>query len=1436
MNSQNFVRQVRTFDDLFDNPNNTRPAGLAFSSRSQRFLSINPQSSGQTAIEGINTSEDRVSTFNLPASIKPINTAFDDKFNRLLGLNTSGDRLIEVKADTSGNLLPNTLREIDIKAFGIQNAKGVTVASDGTLYVLDGAANKIVRIQPAADGGLTGASVSAIALPPGITNVQGIAFNSSTSRFQVLDPTQRKLYEISQTGGLIATRDLSGLGLKNPQSLVFAPSGDSTDNAQQLSLYVADSDPTSGGIMELSLTAPMIIQETSTPVVLPLVRTTDLSTFPCPDPAGITYNPVLNQLVISDSEINEMPNLFTGSNIFFTTLTGSLVSTARTTNFSNEPTGISYVASSNRYYVSDDDAKKISLVNPPTTNGGPLSLVSQFVTTGFGSNDPEGVTLAPDLGHLFIADGLNAEVYRVTTSGTLVSQFDTASLGVFDPEAIVYDPDTQHLFIGGLLANGQPSNRIAEVTITGTLVRMLDISAANTFKVAGFTLGPSSNNPNAKSIYIVDRGVDNNDNPNENDGKLYEFSLEAPNQAPTLNSFNLTLSEGGTVVLAGSNINITDPDSSSFTYTASSVTGGNFQTLNGGNWTNATSFTTAQIDAGQVRFVHDGGETAPSFQVTANDGAANSNTIAGTVSFTNVNDAPTLNSVSLTVSEGSTVILAGSDFNLTDPDSSSFTYTVSSVTGGNFQTLNGGNWSNATSFTTAQVNAGEVRFAHSGTVAPTFQIQANDGAAVNNLSNLINGTVNFTNINDPPTLNSFSLTVSEGGTVVLAGANIDLTDPDSTAFTYTASSVTGGNFQTLNGGNWTNATSFTTAQIDAGEVRFLHNGGETAPSFQVTANDGALDSNTIAGTVSFTNVNDAPTLNSVSFSIAQGGTTVLTPANLNITDPDSTAFTYTANSVTGGSFQTTSNGTNWTNATSFTSAQVSAGQVRFAHSGTVAPTFQIQANDGAAVNNLSEIIDGTVNFTSIPDPPTLNSFSLTVSEGGTVVLAGANIDLTDPDSTAFTYTASSVTGGNFQTTSNGTTWTNATSFTTAQVSAGQVRFAHSGEEAAPSFQVTANDGTANSNTIAGTVSFTNVNDAPVLNSVSFSVAQGETTVLTPANLNITDPDSTAFTYTASSVTGGSFQTTSNGTTWTNATSFTSAQVSAGQVRFAHSGTVAPTFQIQANDGAAVNNLSNTINGSVSVTQPFSTIYVSLNGNGTVGGISFSDEDILAFNTATQTWSMYFDGSDVGLGSFDVEAFHITSNGSILLALNNATTLPGAGSVDDSDIVSFTPTSTGNNTAGTFQLYFDGSDVGLTTNSEEIDAIALTPDGRLVISTNDSFSVTGVSGNDEDLIVFNSTSLGSTTSGTWSMYFDGSDVSLNQSSNEDVDGAWIHSNGEIYLSTLGSFSVTGLNGDGNDIFRFTPSSTGSNTSGNYAALWDGTAFGLGSQNVDSFFLV
>lgn len=257
------------------------------------------------------------------------------------------------------------------------------------------------------------------------------------------------------------------------------------------------------------------------------------------------------------------------------------------------------------------------------------------------------------------------------------------------------------------------------------------------------------------------------------------------------------------------------------------------------------------------------------------------------------------------------------------------------------------------------------------------------------------------------------------------------------------------------------------------------------------------------------------------------------------------------------------------------------------------------------------------------------------------------------------------------------------------------------------------------------------------------------------------------------------------------------------------------------------------------------LWMSFRSNTSVPGVgTVADDDIVAFDTVAGTWSLIFDGSDVGIGGLEIDGLAVLATGEILMSFTVAGSVPGltggpsGTSVDDSDIVLFTPTSLGADTAGSFSFHFDGSDVGLTSNGEDIDSIALADDGRIIISTTGSVGANGISGGrDEDLFVFNDTSLGASTSGSFQQFFDGSDVGLANSGSEDVDAAGLTSAGNILFSTVGNFSVSGAAGADEDVAEFTPTSLGTSTAGSFTIFLDLSTLGINtSEDIGSLFLI
>lgn len=209
--------------------------------------------------------------------------------------------------------------------------------------------------------------------------------------------------------------------------------------------------------------------------------------------------------------------------------------------------------------------------------------------------------------------------------------------------------------------------------------------------------------------------------------------------------------------------------------------------------------------------------------------------------------------------------------------------------------------------------------------------------------------------------------------------------------------------------------------------------------------------------------------------------------------------------------------------------------------------------------------------------------------------------------------------------------------------------------------------------------------------------------------------------------------------------------------------------------------------------------------------SYANEDVIRYRGAT--YEMILDGSDVGLRNLRIDAMAVIEPAApeeperYLLSFTETGRIPGiTGKVDDSDIVLFTPTSLGDDTAGTFELFFDGSEIGLTRSGEDIDAIELT-DGDLYLSTYGDFlldeELAGLGGKNEDVFVCRAATVASCEGGA-EIVVDGSERELTRSS-ENVDAfAFDPADGNspgsrAFFSTDGDFKTATAQGDDEDLF-------------------------------------
>jgi len=488
---------------------------------------------------------------------------------------SNGDGTVGLTAD--GTVTAGTDADV---ATGLTAVVDAAPDGAGGLLVLHDDGRSVTAVDTA---GVTGDTVD-------VGHADAIAADASGAQVYLLDSSAPRLSIRDQDLAELGQVDLTGLISDRAASMTVGASADNTDPASENSLYVLEPAGASASaqLTELSLidaAGANAAETVASPVPLQVTHTRVLSTLnpPSPDSAGVTFLSNRGSLLVSDSEVNETP-LYQGVNLFeIPTDASSLLATGNTLNYSDEPTGLSHNPATNTLYISDDVDDEIFMVQPGTDTifGTNDDIVDSFDTKDFNSNDPEGVAFDKNSGALFVVDGVNKEVYRVQPNSNgfdgmpvaggddTVTQFDTEVLGARDPEGIEFDPTRNRVMV-----LDHKSDSIYELTSTGTHLETLEIDSANPDVAAGLARGPSSSGMGF-SLYVVDRGVDNNSDPNENDGKMYEFAFN-PNPVVVPGSVLLDEGSGGGTQTAAVPFTLSGPspypvtiDWATFDYTGS---------------------------------------------------------------------------------------------------------------------------------------------------------------------------------------------------------------------------------------------------------------------------------------------------------------------------------------------------------------------------------------------------------------------------------------------------------------------------------------------------------------------------------------------------------------------------------------------------------------------------------------------------------------------------------------------------------------------------------------------------------------------------------------------------------------------------------------------------------------------------------------------------
>ena len=619
----------------------------------------------------------------------------------------------------------------------------------------------------------------------------------------------------------------------------------------------------------------------------------------------------------------------------------------------------------------------------------------------------------------------------VTAQMTVNDVNDAPTLTTFASTIDTTNEDTEvEITLAELLAQGNEADVdgtvdafVVQAVSSGTLKIGADSASATAFAVgvndvigAGLNAywTPASDQNGTLNAFTVEARDD--------DGALSgtpiqaQVSTNASNDAPVIAATVLspTATESGSTtgavaLIQGGTASVNDPDAGNFnggyvtvsldhyvTGDLLSVSGApaGIASISGGNGTDLVINLDATANAlavenilESIRFIHNGDDPtvagtdlSRNFNITLNDGgnapsgALDSNTLAGTITLVVENDAPTFTSLSATVQTANTNVEEPITFadihavsDAADVDGVVNGYVVKNVLSGSLRI--GTTAATATAWVAGvndTIDAANNAYwtsdpAASGTVN-AFDIVAKDDG---NLESAPSVTAQLTVFltNQAPTLDQNTLQIDEGGSKTLSTADLSASDVDDpvSAISITASNVQHGQFERLSAPGLA-ITNFTQSEILAGDIRFVHDGGEAPPTYSITVSDGALNTPVTPATIIFTPVNDAPTITLNQLSIEQDGSVTLSVGeNVGASDPDNTndELSYQVSNLTGGRFELASSPGVAIN--SFSAADLIAGKIKFIHDGgSAAPSYEITVSDGSANSNPST---ATINFT-----------------------------------------------------------------------------------------------------------------------------------------------------------------------------------------------------------------------------------------------------------------------------------------------------------------------------------------------------------------------------------------------------------------------------------------------------------------------------------------
>jgi VCBS repeat-containing protein len=319
------------------------------------------------------------------------------------------------------------------------------------------------------------------------------------------------------------------------------------------------------------------------------------------------------------------------------------------------------------------------------------------------------------------------------------------------------------------------------------------------------------------------------------------ITINGTNDAATVSSASVTLTETDAALTTSGTLTSTDVDNTDNAFTASSTTGtyGDFSIDENGDWTFTANSAFNELNVGQ--------NYSETFNVTSVDGTPST----VTVQINGTNDAATVSSASVTLTETDAALTTSGTLTSTDVDNTDNAFTASSTTGtyGDFSIDENGDWTFTANSAFNELNVGQ-------NYSETFNVTSVDGTP-STVTVQINGT------NDAPTVAVQVISATEDIAYTLQLADFGYSDEENDAIA--AVQITGlpdnGTLIHADSGAVALDQQILAADIAAGKLTFVSSEHDaSATSFDYTVSDGTLWSSEATATVNVAAVADQPTI------------------------------------------------------------------------------------------------------------------------------------------------------------------------------------------------------------------------------------------------------------------------------------------------------------------------------------------------------------------------------------------------------------------------------------------------------------------------------------------------------------------------------------------------------------------------------------------------